>query len=130
MPTFTSRRRSATLLGFAVACSFIAARAFAGAGSGDAGVFGPNPAIAGQHEEWTVQYHATESFAAGGVVEIQIPPGWSLPQSSDSVAPGFFQALGDSGIDSVDTSGPTIRVHLSPPFAADSYFWIYYGLGG
>src|SRR5690349_19301521 len=147
MPTFTSRRRyrafprrrsraraivrgAMALLGVAVACSFIASRASAGAGSGDALLFGPNPATAGQHEEWTVQYHATEPFAAGSVVEIQIPAGWSQPQSSDSIAPGYFAFLGDAGIDSVDASGHTIRVHLSPPFGTNSYFWIYYGIGG
>jgi len=147
MPTFTSRRRYrafprrrsrvraiargvAMLLGAAVACSFIAARATAGAGSGDAILFGPNPVTAGHHDEWTLQYHATQSFAARGVVEIDIPPGWSPPQRSDSIAPGYFQCLGDPSIDSVAVSGRTIRVHLSPPFANDSYFWIYYGIGG
>ena len=147
MPTFTAARRyrafprrrsrvraiargAAMLLGAAVACSFIAARATAGAGSGDAVLFGPNPVTAGQHQEWTVQYHATEAFAAGAVVEIDIPPGWSPPQQSDSIAPGYFACVGDSSIDSVEVSGRTIRVHLSPPFANNSYFWVYYGLGG
>src|SRR3954470_10133862 len=121
MPTFTARRRYrafstrrshvraivrgvAMLLGAAVACSFIASRAHAAAGSGDAILFGPNPATAGQHDEWTIQYHATEPFLAGGVVEIQIPPGWSPPQSADSIAPGYFQFLGDPSIDSIEAS--------------------------
>src|SRR5258707_48710 len=118
MPTFTSRRRyrafpkrrsrvlpiargAAMLLAVAFACSLIATRAAAGPGSGEALVFGPNPVTAGQADEWTIQFRATEAFAAGGTVEVDIPPAWSAPQSADTIGAGYFQVMGDPGIDSV-----------------------------
>src|SRR6185503_4656444 len=147
MPTFTSRRRyrafpkrrsrvraialgAAVLLGLAVACSLIAARAEAGPGSGEALLFGPNPVTAGQADEWTLQYRATEAFAPGATIEVEIPPSWSAPQDADSVSPGYFQVGGDPTIDNVVVVGQTIRLFLAPPFANDSYLWIYYGIGG
>src|SRR6185295_5120714 len=54
----------------------------------------------------------------------------SAPQSADTIAAGYFQVLGDPTIDSVVVTGQTIRLFLSPPFASDYYFWVYYGIGG
>jgi len=142
MPTFTSRRRyrafpkrrararAAFLLGVALAGSLIAARAAAGPGSGDATLFGPNPVTAGQADEWTLQYRATEAFAPGATIEVEIPPSWSAPQDVDAGAPGYFQVGGDPTIDNVAVVGQTIRLFLAPPFANDSYLWVYYGIGG
>ncbi len=78
-------------LGAAIACSVLTAPALAGAGSGDAKIFGPNPVLAGHPDEWTIRYHATEDFAAsGGVLEVEIPPGWTPPQNVNSIAPCIF----------------------------------------
>src|SRR5882672_3334613 len=142
MPTFTSRRRyrafpkrrsrarAAFLLSVALAGSRIAARAAAGPGSGDATLCGPNPVTAGQADEWTLQYRATEAFAPGATIEVEIPPSWSAPQDVDAGSPGYFQVGGDPTIDNVAVVGQTIRLFLAPPFANYSYLRIYYGIGG
>ncbi len=122
-------------LGAAIACSVLTAPALAGAGSGDSNVFGPNPVLAGHPDEWTIQYRATEDFAAsGGVLEIEIPPGWTPPQNADSLAPGYFKPLDSSYVDSITVSGQTIRLLLgappAAPFTNGSYFWVLYGVGG
>lgn len=142
MPNFTSRRRyrafpkrrsrarAAFVFGVTLAGSLIAAHAAAGPGSGDATLFGPNPVTAGQAGEWTLQYRATEAFAPGATIEVEIPPSWSAPQDVDAGSPGYFQVGGDPTIDNVVVVGQTIRLFLAPPFANDSYLWIYYGIGG
>ena len=127
MPTFTFRR---LFLAVALAGALVPARAFPGAGSGVATLFGPNPTTAGHRDEWTIQYHAVEPFASGGTVEVEIPVGWSTPQNVNSIMPGYFQVLGDPSIDSVEVIGRTVRLHVSPPFGPSSYLWVYYGLGG
>ncbi len=71
---------------------------------------------------------------SGGVIEIEIPPGWTPPQNADSLAPGYFKPLDNSYVDSITVSGQTIRLLLgappAAPFTNGSYFWVLYGVGG
>ena len=121
--------------GAAIACSTLAAPALAGAGSGTAQIFGPNPVYAGHPDEWTIWYRAAENFAAaGGVVEIDIPPGWTPPQVTDSLGAGFVGWIGDEYIDSVTVTGQTLRFLLGAPpktaFTSGSNLFVFYGVGG
>ncbi len=121
-------------MGAALACSLLASPALAGAGSGTAMVFGPDPVEAGHADSWEVQYQAAEDFAPGGTVEIDIPPSWTPPQNADSLSPGYFELLNGQYADSVVVSGQTIRLVLgsgaATSFTNGSYVFVLYGKGG
>ena len=128
-----------SLVAYAIGATFLlAGPAFAGAGSGEASIFGPNPVYAGKADSWTVLYHATEPFSAlGGIIEIDVPPGWTPPQNVNSNAPGYVNSPNVDVVNSISTLGQTIRVHLgAPPLRSfgnpDSvtYVSVLYGVGG
>src|SRR5216117_2780004 len=106
-----------SLVAYAIGATFLlAGPAFAGAGSGEASIFGPNPVYAGKADSWTVLYHATEPFSAlGGIIEIDVPPGWTPPQNVNSNAPGYVNSPNVDVVNSISTLGQTIRVHLGAP---------------
>src|SRR5262245_25770596 len=55
--------------------------AWAGAGSGSAGIAPSATVTAGATGTWTVTYIAAEDFATtGGMIEVNIPVGWTAPQ--------------------------------------------------
>ena len=132
------QRTSSLAYAIVVASLWIAGPAFAGAGSGQAWIFGPNPVYAGKPDSWTVLYHATEPFSAlGGVIEIDIPPGWTPPQHANANAAGYVDSPNVDVVNSITTLGQTITVLLgAPPLRSfgnpDSVTWvsILYGVGG
>src|SRR6267142_2492626 len=137
-PRTMPQRTSSLAYAIVVASLWIAGPAFAGAGSGQAWIFGPNPAYAGKADSWTVLYHATEPFGAlGGVIEIDIPPGWTPPQHANANAAGYVDSPNVDVVNSITTLGQTITVLLgAPPLRSfgnpDSVTWvsILYGVGG
>jgi len=132
------QRTSSLAYAIVVASLWIAGPAFAGAGSGQAWLFGPNPVYAGKPGSWTVLYHAAEPFSAlGGVIEIDIPPGWTPPQHANANAPGYVDSPNVDVVNSITTVGQTITVLLgAPPLRSfgnpDSLTWVsvLYGVGG
>ncbi|HEY6221717.1 MAG TPA: hypothetical protein VIX13_04205, partial [Candidatus Eisenbacteria bacterium] len=67
--------------------------ASAGPGSGTATIAPSSPVTAGSSGTWAITYVAAEDFGAllGGQITIEIPAGWTPPQSTNSAAPGYVQ---------------------------------------
>ncbi len=128
----------------AVACAIfacalvpaLARSAFAAGGSGSATLSTTyNPVVAGAYGDWTINYTAAESFdwPGGGVVELWIPPGWTLPQLANPFANGYVSFSNAAYIDSAVTVGRRIRLRLGTPgnkFDAGSVIAVHYGTGG
>lgn len=123
-------------LSLAAAVSALAAAAtcLAGPGSGTAQMWPQVAAQAGAYNRWTIRYTATEDFYKdGGMVTIQIPPGWSVPQKSDSSQTGFIRVTiaNPDDLDSFTVAGSTVRVYLGGRsgrfFSTGEYFELIYG---
>jgi len=112
--------------------------AVAGPGSGTASILQPDSALVGSKHQWTFLYDPSEDFGnpQGGVLEIRIPNGWTPPQRTSSVSPGYVDYTNPTVVTSISISGQTIRLVLGagPPatkkFLASDLISVLYGLGG
>jgi len=112
------------------------APARAGAGSGSATVAPPANVVAGSNGTWVFTYVAADSFdtTIGGTVWVNIPSGWTLPQTADAAQPGYVQVLDGASLNGITTSGGRIALTLGraplAPFAPGDSVRIAYGAGG
>lgn len=90
---------------------FVAAPALAGPGSGAAVILPPGNVSAGTAGTWSVVYTASEQFS-GGIVSVDIPSGWTAPQTAQPTSPGYVSVSTDapSGNPAATIVGNTIRV--------------------
>lgn len=68
---------------------------FAAPGSGSAAISPPADVTAGSTGTWTLVYTAADSFSVGGIVEITIPNGWTLPQDASATSAGYVTVSTD-----------------------------------
>ncbi|TMQ62970.1 MAG: T9SS type A sorting domain-containing protein [Candidatus Eisenbacteria bacterium] len=132
------RHRSgvACLVAAALGLAFSSAPAIAGPGSGTATIAGSSAVVAGASGTWAITYVAAENFGAllGGQITIEIPSGWTAPQSSDSSSAGYVRPEPPDHVTLLSTSGQTITVQLgalpATPFLAGDSVTVVYGWGG
>jgi len=85
---------------------------------------------------WTIQYAPAEDFSSttGGTVDIIIPTGWTLPQITSPVSPGYVNWTDANYVNSVAVLGDTIRLLLGAPprdpFVPGASVSVLYGAGG
>ncbi|MBN1884470.1 MAG: Ig-like domain-containing protein, partial [Candidatus Krumholzibacteriota bacterium] len=80
-------------------------------GSGTAAIDPSGAVSAGSLGTWTITYTATEAFSHG-TVELTIPPGWSLPQTTDGFLEGYVtvSSSGTLGLPPASVTGRQISV--------------------
>ncbi|MDH3215692.1 MAG: hypothetical protein OEN01_05290 [Candidatus Krumholzibacteria bacterium] len=66
-------------------------------GSGSATISPAAQVTAGSQGMWTIDYANTESFSAGGIIEITIPTGWTPPQDGSPSSAGYVTVSSDHG---------------------------------
>lgn len=112
------------------------ALAHAGAGSGSAAIAPSGSVVAGTSGAWVFTYTAADSFdsVAGGTVWIDIPSGWTPPQTTDASQPGYVQVLDGASLNAITVSGGRIALTLGAgpqsPFAPGDSVRVEYGAGG
>jgi len=112
------------------------AHARAGAGSGSAAIAPSDAVVAGTSGTWVFTYTAADSFdpGTGGIVWINIPPGWTPPQTTDASQPGYVQVLDGAALNAITVSGGRIALTLGAapqtPFAPGDSVRVVYGAGG
>lgn len=137
----TKRRRTGarafrgTVVAMALLGSVLAPPALAGPGTGSAIILGPSPVAVTDSSIWTIQYAPAENFSsAGGTVDIVIPPGWTPPQTSSPISPGYVSWTDVNYVNSVAIVGDTIRLLLGAPpqdpFQPGASASVLYGAGG
>ena len=133
------RTRASAFRGAVVAMALLgftlARPALAGPGTGTAIILGPSPVAVTDSSIWTIQYAPTEDFSVtGGSVDVVIPSGWTPPQTSSPISPGYVSWTDDNYVNSVVTVGDTIRLLLGAPpkdpFQTGGSVSVIYGAGG
>jgi hypothetical protein len=130
-------RSRAGLALLTTACLGLAAiPAIAGPGSGTASMAPASPVAAGSSGVWTITYVAAEDFnlLLGGEVTIEIPAGWTAPQTSSAAAPGYVEPADPAHVTLLTVSGQTVTLRLgalpASPFLQNDSVAIVYGSGG
>src|SRR5512145_2443233 len=76
---FGPSRTCVPLLALPLCLLLLATPSHAGPGTGTAVILPPSAVVAGATGTWNVTYSADEDFSnLGGVIEVVIPPGWTL----------------------------------------------------
>ncbi|HET9251683.1 MAG TPA: Ig-like domain-containing protein [Candidatus Eisenbacteria bacterium] len=128
--------RIACAAAFASLATLAPSRAHAVPGSGTATIAPSTSVPVGTAGTWVVTYVATESFAwpQGGRVRVQIPSGWTAPQTTSPAQPGYVRVLDMASVHQYWVTGSTIEIDLGRPpenaFAAGDMIRISYGDGG
>src|SRR5437867_9013719 len=110
--------------------------ASAGPGSGTATISPQPPVAAGSSGTWAITYVAAENFDVllGGEITIEIPAGWTAPQSTNSAAPGYVAPASLDHVTLLSVSGQTVTVLLgalpATSFLAGDSVTVVYGSGG
>src|SRR6266581_4004434 len=122
----------ACLIAAGVGLAVLPLPASAGPGSGTAAIAPSSPVRAGSSGTWAITYVAAEDFGnlLGGQITIDVPAGWTAPQSTDSTAAGYVWPVSPDQVTLLSTSGQTITLELgalpaTPFLAGDSVTVVY-----
>jgi hypothetical protein len=111
-------------------------RSLAAPGSGHARVAPETSVPIASTGTWTFTYVADEDFdwPFGGMIQFEIPAGWTTPQGANGGQPGFVTVLDLASVSQVTITGNTIRIFAgrAPQQAvqAGDSIRVVYGSGG